>query len=150
MKKLLFAAALVAFISLFISVMAALPGPKQALSNVSTVALGGRTVHVELATTPAAQERGLGGRTSLAPGTGMLFVFPQDGMYDFWMKDMRFPIDIIWMQSDGTVIYIVPDLAPDTYPHGYGPKTPARYVLEVPAGFAAAHHVQAGDRAIFR
>ena len=112
---------------------------------IYSLTLDGATVHVTLARTPAEQERGLGGRDSLAPDEGMLFVFPRDGQYAFWMKDMKFPIDIIWLAAYGSVVYVVPDLSPSTYPHSFGPKTPARFVLEVPAGFAVAHHVGVGD-----
>ena len=77
----------------------------------------------------------------------MLFVFTEDGKYAFWMKDMQFSIDIIWLAADGTVVYIVPNLSPATYPQTYTPDTPARFVLEVPAGFVAAHSVRIGDKA---
>ena len=112
-----------------------------------TLTLAGARVSVTLAQTPAEQERGLGGRDSLGQGEGMLFVFPQDGAYAFWMKDMRFSIDIIWLDSYGKVVYVVPDLSPATYPRSYASPTPARFVLEVPAGWAAAHQVRVGDRA---
>ncbi len=107
--------------------------------------LAGVQVHVRLAQTPTDQEKGLGGRDSLAPDEGMLFIFPKDGQHAFWMKDMKFPIDIIWLAVDGKVVYIVPDLSPNTYPQSFAPSKPARFVLEVPAGFAAKHNVHVGD-----
>ncbi|HWP61417.1 MAG TPA: DUF192 domain-containing protein [Candidatus Paceibacterota bacterium] len=113
----------------------------------TSLTIDGVSIVADVATTPAQQELGLGGRSRLAPGTGMLFVFPQDGHYAFWMKDMHFSIDIIWLASDGTVVFIVPNLSPATYPQSYGPKGLARYVLEVPAGFATQNHLQVGDRA---
>jgi len=76
----------------------------------------------------------------------MLFVFPEDGVYRFWMKDMRFSIDIIWLSDSGEVLHIEHSLAPSTYPNSYGPTTSARYVLEVPAGFAVFHNLHIGDR----
>ncbi len=129
-----------------------LSSPATATSSASVlpssiVMLDGVNVHVDLATTPAEQEQGLGGRTGLAANQGMLFIFPQDGEYAFWMKDMQFPIDIIWLDHTGTVMYIVPNLAPATYPKAFGPSDPSRYVLEVPAGFVAAHGVNVGDTA---
>lgn len=110
-----------------------------------TLTLDGASVHVALARTPAQLERGLGGRETLAPDEGMLFIFQQDGKYAFWMKGMNFSIDIIWLASDGRVVYIVPDLSPGTYPRSFAPPEPARFVLEVPAGWGAAHNVQIGD-----
>lgn len=115
------------------------PGPNY------TLTLDGASVHVTLARTPAELEEGLGSRNSLAPDEGMLFVFPEDGKYAFWMKDMSFSIDIIWLAADGKVVYVVPNLSPSTYPRNYTPPQPARFVLEVPAGWAAAHKVRIGD-----
>ena len=100
---------------------------------------------VYVADTPAAQERGLGGRDSLAQNEGMLFVFPTDDKYAFWMKDMKFSIDIIWLDANGTVVYIAPDVSPSTYPRTFTPTSPARYVLEVNAGFTAQYHVEVGN-----
>ncbi len=109
--------------------------------------LDGATLMVSLARTPAVQEQGLGGRNSLGSNEGMLFVFPTDGHNLFWMKDMRFSIDIIWLDSAGRVVYIVPDLSPATYPQTFGPSLLSRFVLEVPAGWTAAHQTQIGDTA---
>lgn len=75
----------------------------------------------------------------------MLFVFDEPGHYAFWMKDMRFPIDIIWAGPDGRVVHIEENLSPETYPNSFSSALPAQYVLEVPAGFAQAHAVQLGS-----
>ena len=61
------------------------------------VRIGKTTFKVELATSTMAQARGLSGRQSLADGTGMLFPFSRPGIQSFWMKDMNFPIDMIWI-----------------------------------------------------
>ncbi len=112
-----------------------------------TLTLDGATVHVILAQTPADQERGLSGRDSLAADEGMLFVFPKDGTYSFWMKNMKFSIDIIWLSVEGRVVDIAANLSPGTYPRSFAPQRPSRFVLEVPAGFVEAHRVQIGDSA---
>lgn len=70
------------------------------------------------------RERGLSGRESLAPTEGMLFVFPESGYHAFWMKDMQFPIDIIWVAADGTIVDIAPVVRPETYPKTFEPKHP--------------------------
>ncbi len=111
----------------------------------STVQIGGETIRITVAATEAAREQGLSGRTELADDEGMLFVFPRDGNYAFWMKDMLFSIDIIWISPDGRVVHIAPNVSPTTYPEDFVSPTPARYVLEVPAGFADAHGVNVGD-----
>jgi uncharacterized membrane protein (UPF0127 family) len=107
--------------------------------------IGGQRVSVILATTQAQRAQGLSGTQPLKADEGMLFVFPQDGTYRFWMKDMNYSLDIIWIDADGRIVSIAPSLSPDTYPNSYGPDAPSRYVLEVSAGFAAAHSVKAGD-----
>jgi uncharacterized membrane protein (UPF0127 family) len=112
-----------------------------------SVVLAGQTIHVSIADTPALQEKGLGGRTSLAPNEGMLFVFPESGEYAFWMKDMRFSIDIVWLSDDGAVVYMAQNVSPDTYPQTFIPNEPARYVLELPAGWAKAYTMKIGDSA---
>lgn len=149
MKVVLWFAAIVmvfgAIVAFELSHFGDLATAPDAAAPTHTLKLAGATVHVILAQTAADQERGLGGRESLEPDEGMLFVFPVDGKYAFWMKDVKFPIDIIWLAVDGTVVHVVPNLSPSTYPRSYAPQKPARFVLEVPAGFAAAHHVQIGD-----
>lgn len=112
-----------------------------------TVSIGNTTFTVEVVNTPAAEERGLGGRTSIPLGSGMLFAFDKPGSWGIWMKDMNFPIDIIWAHADGTITTIARDVATSTYPQTFYPATPdAAYVLEVNAGAAA--HVSTGDRLV--
>lgn len=114
----------------------------------SVVVLGGQTIHVDLAQTPAEQAQGLGGRASLGDHDGMLFIFPSDGYEAFWMKDMRFSIDMLWLSADGTVVYIKSDVSPSTYPTPFSPTSPARYVLELPANFAKTYTIKVGDKAV--
>ncbi len=111
-----------------------------------SVTLGGKRVRVTIADTPDARWLGLGGREALAPDEGMLFVFPVADRYGFWMKDMKFSIDIVWINDAGTIIDIETDVSPASYPTSFTPEAPARYVLEVPAGFTKVYTVQKGDR----
>lgn len=100
--------------------------------------------HIDIAETPAAQAKGLGGRADIPADYGMLFIFPTTGEYAFWMKDMLVPIDIIWLSDTGTIIGVEPSVAPSTYPEAFRPPAPVRYVLETKAGNAAAHGWKAG------
>ena len=114
--------------------------------GVATVTVGGIAVRAEVAETPAARERGLSGRSGLGEGEGMLFRFATPDIYVFWMKDMRFPIDIIWI-SGGRVADITENAMPPedgTLPQYY-PKFPVDAVLEVRAGFARAHGIAPGS-----
>jgi len=110
-----------------------------------SVELRGQAIHVSVADTPLAREVGLGGRSGLAAGEGMLFVFPHEDTYGFWMKNMGFPIDILWLNSQGEVVYMAENVAPETYPTTFTPSVPALYVLELPAGFVEEHEVVVGD-----
>ena len=88
--------------------------------------------------------QGLSGRDSLEEHTGMLFMFEADGYHPFWMKGMRFPIDILWMDRYKRVVHIAHAVSPDTYPELFKPSVLSRYVLEVPAGYAERHGVDIG------
>lgn len=102
------------------------------------------SLRIEYAITPETRERGLGGRTEVQKDYGMLFVFPKDERYGFWMKDMLVPLDIFWLGSDGHVVSIIKDVATSTYPNVFYPSEPARYVLETSAGFAREHSITIG------
>ena len=105
---------------------------------------GGVSLRLDYATTEAAREKGLGGRTAVPDDYGMLFVFPKDDFYGFWMKDTLVPLDMFWLNAQGQVISIAQDVATSSFPHVFYPATPARYVLETAAGFARAHFVATG------
>lgn len=109
-----------------------------------TAEFGGVSLRIEYATTSAAREKGLGGRESIPDDYGMVFVFPEDGLYGFWMKDALVPLDIFWLDAQGQVVTIAPEVAPGTYPHVFYPTAPARYVLETVTGFARSHHIEIG------
>lgn len=116
-------------------------------STTRTISLKEVRLQVSVADTDASREQGLSGRAGLAEDEGMLFIFPIDGQYAFWMKDMRFSIDMVWLSSDGSVVYIVKNAAPETYPNDFVSPSPARYVLELPAGWASMHSLKIGDKA---
>lgn len=80
-----------------------------------------------------ARELGLGGRDSLASTTGMLFVFDEPSRQGFWMKDMKFPIDIIWLDENFRIITVAADVLPSSYPTIFYPKEKSAFVLEVAA-----------------
>ena len=105
---------------------------------------GGVSLRIEVVQTDAARELGLGGRTTVAPDYGMLFVFANPDKYGFWMKDMTIPIDIFWLDSSGVVVSKQEDVSPESYPTVFYPEVPAQYVLETQAGFAEAHGIATG------
>lgn len=113
------------------------------------VVLGNTQYTLEVADTDFLRERGLSYRTSLAPQTGMLFVFDVPRTLRFWMKDMNFPIDIIWLDTDKKVVHIEHSLSPSTYPDSFGPEAPTQYVIEIPAGAAKGAGLSKGDGVSF-
>lgn len=115
------------------------------IADLRILQLRGESIRVSIADTDATREKGLGGRSGLASDEGMLFIFPKDGIYAFWMKDMQFSIDIVWLSAEGRVVYIAQNVSPSTYPRDFVPESPARYVLELPAGYCLSHGVQVGD-----
>ncbi len=117
--------------------------------NIKYIKIANQEIKVELALTSEQKEKGLGGRSELGEDTGMLFIFEKPGKYSFWMKDMNFPIDIIWFDENLKVIYIQKNAMPESYPETYGPNENAKYVLEVVAGFADKNNLQLGDSVLF-
>ena len=114
------------------------------------VSFKGSTFLVEVVEYPERQSKGLGGRRHLGPQEGMLFLYQKHGEYRFWMKDMRIPIDIIWLDN-GRVVHIahrVPPPKPATPLSAlsvYQPPQPANLVLEIAAGRAKSLGLKPGD-----
>jgi hypothetical protein len=109
-------------------------------------AITGQQLQFEIADTPEERERGFSGRADVPGGYGLLFVFDRADRYGFWMKDMLVPIDIIWLQDDGTILGIEEAVSPDTYPTPFYPPEPVRFVLETRAGEARAQGWEVGTR----
>ena len=108
-------------------------------------------VKLELAVTQQEVAEGLMYRPSLPENRGMLFIFDDDRYPSFWMKNTLISLDLIFLDSAGSVVDIVanvPPCATDPCPT-YSPRKPARAVLEVASGTAAAHGIEPGDAIAF-
>jgi uncharacterized membrane protein (UPF0127 family) len=114
--------------------------------EIAKIRIGGQVISVEIVRTKAARTQGLSGRTSLAPDRGMLFVFDRPDYYHFWMKEMYFPLDIIWLDENMAVVDLTANLTPSSYPSTVTSKRPARFILEVKAGYAEQIGLKIGDR----
>lgn len=112
----------------------------------TNLTIGGRVrLRVEVARTERERELGLSHRPGLREGEGMLFLFGGVGPAGIWMKDMRFPLDILWVR-EGRIVRIVEraqPLRPGAPPEIF--TALAEAVLEVPAGFAASRGLVVGD-----
>ncbi len=110
----------------------------------------GHTIAVKLAETDATREQGLSGTPSLAPDTGMFFIFEKPGNWGFWMKDMVYHIDIVWLDSNFRIVHIAENLTPATYPTVFYPNTNAMYVLEIRAFDARRYNFVQGAQLQFK
>lgn len=98
----------------------------------------GKSVTAELAATDEERQRGLMFREKLLPDQGMLFVFEEEGLYSFWMKNTLISLDMLWINKDRRIVHIarnVPPCKEDPCP-SYSPERPGLYVLELAAGAA--------------
>jgi hypothetical protein len=122
--------------------------PFTELGATSIIKIGGKTIKVELARSPQEKEVGLSGRQSLPPDQGLLFIFDKPRYYPFWMKDMKFPIDIVWLDKNGFVIDITKNLQPSSFPQRVTSKSPSQFVLELNANFTEQNNIKIGDKLI--
>ena len=112
----------------------------------TTIIINGHKIMVELARTPDEQYQGLSNRDKLCTNCGMLFIFPQAAIQTFVMRNMRFPLDIVFINND-RVIKISPNLLPE----GANPQTlyssdvPVNYVLELNSGYTDQYNINVGD-----
>ncbi len=111
----------------------------------NTVRIGESVLEVDISKTFADKARGLSGRESLGEDQGMLFIYDEPSIYFFWMKDMNFGLDIIWIDANKKIVDITRDVRPESYPDTFEPQSPAQYVLEVNSGWAERHGVKIGD-----
>ncbi len=126
--------------------MTASPGPME--DEVRPLVIAGERFVVELATDRAARRQGLMHRAGLPDGRGMLFLYPDEAPRAFWMKNVAFPIDIVFFDANWQVVGLTERAPPcpgDPCPlHRSG--APARHVLELPAGTAERLGLGVGDR----
>ena len=101
-----------------------------------TIRIGEQKLKAEVAKSSEQLTKGLGGRDCMNPDQAMLFEFGSAGHYPFWMKDMRFAIDIVWLNSNHQVVYKKSNISPASYPKTFTNNLPAQYVLEILAGRA--------------
>ena len=124
--------------------------------DTPTIAIGDVVFDLEIAFTPEARTQGLSDRESLTINTGMLFVFEEARTPTFWMYNMRFDLDFVWIGDDCTVRFIhryVPrpseGQTPGDLPR-YSPNTDVLYNLEINAGQVDRHGIEVGDKVKFR
>ena len=116
-------------------------------ANMTRLAsINGATLWLEEVSTPSTMQRGLSRRAVLPENSGMIFDFGTMGYQKMWMKDMNFSLDFIWIDDQSNVVGVRENVSPQTWPETFATERPARYVVEVNAGWIARHAVHAGDR----
>lgn len=117
-----------------------------------TIRVGPRKLKVRLALTPEQRRQGLSGVRSLEPGTGMLFAYPRPRTVSFWMKGMLMDLDIAFIGKDRRIFKVATLAAPtagtpdEEVADVSSGRTPAAFVLELPAGYLERHSLGAGTR----
>ncbi len=127
--------------------------PKNGSNNTSpetttpSLSINGRVIYLEIADTEQKRTEGLSGRDSLPQNSGMLFVFDTPGQYEFWMNEMRFPLDFIWLNENKVVQTDenIPAPPKDALPAFIRPEYAVDKVLEVNAGFIKSASIKIGD-----
>lgn len=124
------------------------------MKKTVTLDIRGASITAELAETIFERSRGLSGRQSIGSGEGMLFLFDTVEPHTMWMKDMAFPIDILWIKN-GIIVDMEESVRPeqgvsDTMLKRYSSDIPAELVLELPAGFAKMHSILISDGVTLR
>ncbi|MEK7646656.1 MAG: DUF192 domain-containing protein [Patescibacteria group bacterium] len=122
-------------------------------SNISSISLATSTIQAPngtisamIADTDVLRQHGLSDRPSMPPDVGMLFIFPEIGTQSFWMKDMHFSLDIVWIDEHKQVVGIAENVSPDSYPEAFTSPVPIKYVLELNAGKAADFGLKKGSQ----
>jgi uncharacterized membrane protein (UPF0127 family) len=117
--------------------------------NTVRVTAPNGNVQAIVADTAEKRQLGLSNRPSLRQDQAMLFVFEDNQRHGIWMKDMKFAIDIVWIDEDKIVVDIAENVQPSTYPKTFLPASPARYVLEMVANQAQAKGFSRGTQLSF-
>jgi uncharacterized membrane protein (UPF0127 family) len=135
------------------TVPSAMTATSTGMLATDTITIDSATFNVEVASTVIEQTNGLSYRTSLAPNDGMLFLFGSSTVQNFWMKDMNFPLDMIWM-SGNKVVGFAQNAEPEPGVALWSLKIytspdDTDKVLEVNAGMVAQYNIQVGDTVTF-
>jgi uncharacterized membrane protein (UPF0127 family) len=117
--------------------------------EVMDITIGGKVLSAAVADSEEKYEAGLSGFDSIPENTGMIFVMADPGIYDFWMKDMKFNIDIFWMDENAVITHIEKNVSPETYPKTFSSPNESLYIVETAGGFADKYQIEIGDQMNF-
>ncbi len=112
--------------------------------GTSIAHVGEIPISVEIVDSLEERRQGLSGRTEMKT-SGMLFVFDEPGYHQIWMKDMLFPIDIIWIDESLTVVGVERGVRPETYPKTFVPPVPVLYAIETEERYTDTFGIGVGN-----
>lgn len=127
--------------------------PNLTPSTLTNLKVGDNTLKVEVADTPDSRTKGLSGRESLATDSGMLFVFSESKQSRFWMKGMKIPLDIIFING-GKVVDFLKNVPPPSLNQKDSdlpiliPSVPIDMVLEVNSNYIDSHGIKIDDKVV--
>ncbi len=135
---------IITFIGVFFVIMPNMP------HSSTSLRIGDGVFRARVAYTQDDREKGLSGVTNMSADQALLMVYPDSGKWGIWMKDMKIPIDIIWLDQDKKVVFIVKNAYPDEENlRTYVTKMPAKYVIELPAGTVDSRAIKFDSVATF-
>ncbi len=102
-------------------------------------------IKTNVAADPKSRAEGLSGTASLCEDCGKYFIFDKEGYYPFWMKEMNYDLDIIYIDKDNKIVNIFENVKKESYPDVIENSMPAKYVLEVNSGIVAEYGMGVGD-----
>jgi uncharacterized membrane protein (UPF0127 family) len=112
------------------------------------IVVGEVAVQASVADSIPERIKGLSNTPYLPEGVVKLFAFGAEGEHGIWMKDMNYPLDIIWVAKSGMIVHIEDNVSPETYPESFSSPKPAWYVIEASAGFVASSSIKVGDEVV--
>lgn len=86
----------------------------------------------------------------LNEGEAFLMQFNEPGSHQIWMKGVKYPIDVMWLDQDLKIIHIVPSMDPKSYPKTFGPGQDSTYVIETKAGFVKDNKIKVGNKVVLK
>lgn len=129
------------------SILIAISGCWEETPVTYTLTINDKHIHVEIADIESARVRGLQYRDSLAPDTGMLFVYNEDKIMSFWMKNTSIPLSIAFIGANGVIMEVF-EMEPFSMKN-VNSSAPARYALETNSGWFDRNQIKTGDKIIF-
>ncbi len=118
--------------------------------NKTEVVCGAYHFNSYIADTDKTMREGLSIFDNLNKKDAMLFVFNEESSHSIWMKNMKFSIDILWIDNGGKIVHMEENISPNTYPKNFVNTSPALYVLEIQSGMAQESKIKIGDYCNFK